>query len=203
VQNLEARGYSAVSLTLILFFGFVAILLLGLGWALWEPRERRKLEADLRSLEEHGQRHATYLPQIRQALAPADYDFLSKRVPRELQRRVRRERLGVALAYLAALRGDFQSLLRMARVIAVLSPKVAAVHEFERLRLTAKFAWRYQMIRWKLLTGLAPMAQLAGLSDLVSGLSVRMEAAMNELGERAAAVAELASSINRRGLDVV
>jgi hypothetical protein len=38
------------------------------------------------------------------------------------------------------------------------------------------------------------------LSDLVSGLSVRMEAAMKELGERAAA--ELASSINRRGLDV-
>jgi hypothetical protein len=59
------------------------------------------------------------------------------------------------------------------------------------------------MIRWKLLTGLAPMAQLAGLSDLVSGLSVRMETAMNELGERAAAAAELASSINRRGLDVV
>jgi hypothetical protein len=192
-----------VSLTLILFFGFVAILLLGLGLALWEPRKRRKLEADPRSLEEHGQRHATYLPQIRQALAPADYDFLSKRgVPRELQRRVRRERLGVARAYLAALRGDFRSLLRMASVIAVLSPKVAAVHEFERLRLTAKFAWRYQMIRWKLLTGLAPMTQLAGLSDLVSGLSVRMETAMNELGERAAAAADLASSINRRGLDV-
>jgi len=138
-----------VSLTLILFFSFVAILLLALGWAVWEPRQRRKLEADPRSLEERGQRHATYLPQIRQALAPADYDFLSKReAPRELRRRVRRERLGVALAYLAALRGDFQSLLRMARVIAVLSPKVAAVHEFERLRLTAKFAWRYQMIRW-------------------------------------------------------
>ncbi len=189
-----------MSLTLILFFSFVAILLLALGWAVWEPRQRRKLEADPRSLEERGQRHATYLPQIRQALAPADYDFLSKReAPRELRRRVRRERLGVALAYLAALRGDFQSLLRMARVIAVLSPKVAAVHEFERLRLTAKFTWRYQMIRW----GLAPMAQLAGLSDLVSGLSVRMETAMNELGERAAAAAELASSINRRGLDVV
>ncbi len=58
------------------------------------------------------------------------------------------------------------------------------------------------MIRWKLLTGLAPMTQLAGLSDLVSGLSVRMETAMNELGERAAAAADLASSINRRGLDV-
>jgi len=38
----------------------------------------------------------------------------------------------------------------MAKVIAVLSPEVAAVHEFERLCLTAKFAWQYEMIRWML-----------------------------------------------------
>src|SRR6266513_1126323 len=121
---------------------------------------------------------------------------------REVRRRVRHERRRVALAYLAVLRGGFQSLLRMANVIAALSPEVAAVHEFERLRLTAKFAWQYEMIRWKLLAGFATVPQLDGLSDLVSGLSVRMEAAMKELGERAAAAAELASSINRRGLDV-
>jgi hypothetical protein len=192
-----------LSLTLILFFGFVAILLLALGWAVWEPREPRKLEADPRSLEEHGQRHMSYLPQIRQAFAKTDYDFLSERAAREVQLRIRRERRGVALAYLAALRGDFQSLLRMARAIAALSPEVVAVREFERLRLTAVFAWRYQVIRWRLLTGLAPMSQLAGLSDLVSGLSVRMEMAVQELGERAAATAELASSMNRSGLDVV
>jgi len=118
-------------------------------------------------------------------------------------RRVRRERRRVALAYLSGLHENFQSLLRMARVIAVLSPELDAVHEFERLRLTAKFAWQYEMIRWKLLAGVAPVPQLNGLSDLVSGLSVRMEAAMKELGERAAVAAELASSMNRRGLDVV
>jgi hypothetical protein len=50
--------------------------------------------------------------------------------------------------------------------------------------------------------GFATVPQLDGLSDLVSGLSVRMEAAVKELGERSAAAAELASSINRRGLDV-
>src|SRR6266704_3212419 len=123
--------------------------------------------------------------------------------PRGVQRRIRRERVGIALAYLAALRGDFESLVRMARVIALLSPEVVATREFERLGLIAKFVWRYQMIRWKLLAGFAPMAQLDGLSDLVSGLSVRMEAALNELGERAAAAAELASSMNRRGLGAV
>jgi hypothetical protein len=47
------------------------------------------------------------------------------------------------------------------------------------------------------------MTQLDGLSNLVSGLSVRLEMAVQELGERAAAAAELASSMNRRGLDIV
>jgi len=123
-------------------------------------------------------------------------------VPPDVLRRVRRERRHVAVAYLAALREDFQSLLRMARVIAVLSPELDAIREFERLHLTAKFAWQYEMIRWKLLAGVAPVPQLNGLSDLVSALSVRMEAAIKELGERAAVAAELASSMNRRGLDV-
>jgi len=192
-----------LSLTLILFFGFVAILLMVLGWALRRPREGKNLGSDPRWIEERDQCQTNYLPQIRQALAAADYDFLSKRASRGTQRRVRHERLNVALAYLGALRGDFESLLRMARVIAVLSPEVAGAHEFERLRLTAKFAWRYRMIRWRLLTGMTPLAQLAGLSDLVSGLSVRLEQAMKELGERAAVAAELASSMNRRGMDAV
>ena len=191
-----------MNLTFILFFGFVAVLLLLLGWALRAPRERRKLQTDQRSFEEPSRHHVTYLPQIRQALAPADFDYLSKRASRGVQRRVRRERRNVARAHLQALRGDFQNLLRMARLIAVLSPEVAAVHEFERVRLTAMFSCRYQMIRWKFLAGLFPMTQLDRLSDLVSGLSVRMEAAMKELGERAALAAELTSSINGRGLDV-
>jgi hypothetical protein len=189
-----------LNLTLVLFFGSVAILLFGLGWALWKPRERKNLSSDPRRLEQQDQHHTNYLPQIRQALAAADYDFLSKKTSRGTQRRVRRERLNVALGYLGALRGDFENLLRMARAIAVLSPEVAVAHEFERLRLTVEFACRCQMIRWKLWTGMTPLAQLSSLSDLVSGLTVRLEQAMKELGERAAVAAELASSMNRRGM---
>ena len=191
-----------MNLTLILFFGFVALLLLALGWALRKPRNARNLPTDPDALEE-GQRHVDYLPQIRQALAAADYDFLSRRASRGALQRVRKDRRGIALAYLTALRGDFQNLLCMASVIAVLSPEVAAAHEFERLRLTTKFAWQYQMIRWKLMAGFAPLPQLDGLSALVSGLSVRMEAALKELGERAALTAELASPMNRGGLSAV
>jgi hypothetical protein len=191
-----------LSLFFYLFFGLIGLLLMLFAWSVRKPRRHASPFSRAGTPDESGRRHMTYLPQIRQALAKTDYEFLSKRASRELLRRVRRERRRVALAYLAALRVDFQSLLRMARVIAALSPEVAAVHEFERLRLTAKFAWQFEMIRWKLLAGLAPVPQLDGLSDLVSGLSVRMETAMKELGERAAAAAKLASSIDRRGLDV-
>jgi hypothetical protein len=191
-----------LSLVFYSFFVLTGLLLVLFVWSARRSRKRTPTSAPLGVPDEGGCRHVTYLPQIRQALAKTDYDFLSKKASREVQRRVRRERRIVALAYLAAVRGDFQSLLRMAKVIAVLSPEVAAVHEVERLRLTAKFLWNYEAIRWKLMAGLTPVPQLGGLSDLVSGLSVRIETAMKELGERAAAAADLASSMNRRGLDV-
>jgi hypothetical protein len=190
-----------VSLTLLLFVGFVAVLLAVLVWAVRAPRGQRRLASDPRAFEEVGQRHVSYLVQIRQAMAPADYEFLSKRASRGMQQRISRERRKVVRAYLEALREDFQSLLRMAKVIAVLAPEVVAVQEFDRLRLAVSFAWRYQLIRWRLWTGWAPRQQLDALGELVSGLSARMDAALKELGERAAHAAELASAIDRRGLD--
>ena len=191
-----------MSLLFYSFFGLIGLLLILFAWSVRVTSRPLRPPADGGADNESGHRHMTYLPQIRQAFADADFDFLFKNASREVLRRVRRERRGVALAYLSALREDFQSLLQMARAIAMLSPELAAIQEFERMRLTAKFTWQYQMIRWKLLAGVAPMPQLHGLSDLVSGLSVGIEAALKELGERAAAAAELTSSMNRRGLDV-
>jgi hypothetical protein len=191
-----------VSLPLLLLCGLVVVLLLLLIWALRGSRTQTKFELGPGFLEETGKRHISFLPQIRQALAKTDDEFLSGRGLRALQRRVRRERRAVALAYLSALRGDFQHLLRTAKIIALLSPQVAALQEFERFGLTVKFGWRYEMIRMQLRTGLAPIPRLDGLGDLVAGLSVRMETAMTELGERAALAAELASSFDRRGSGV-
>jgi hypothetical protein len=185
------------------FFGLIGLLLILFAWSVRAPARPASSSGHGDGADECGRRHMTYLPQIQQAFAETDFDFLLKNASREVLRRIRLERRYVALAYLAALRDDFDSILRMARAIAVLSPELAAVHEFERIRLTALFAWQYQMIRWSLLAGMAPVQQLHGLSDLVSGLSVRIEAALKELGERAAVAAELASSMNRRGLDVV
>ncbi len=191
-----------MSLTLYLFFGIVAVLLLLLAWALHSPGRGRKIAADPSAIEEREQRHVTFLPQIRQAMAPADYAFLVSRAPGRLARRVRKERRGIALSYLSFLREDFQRQLQLARVISVLSPEVGAAQEYERLQLTLKFTWHFEMIRLQLWAGLSAGQQLGGLSDLVSGLGVRIELAMKELGERAALATELASMLDRRGMGV-
>jgi hypothetical protein len=188
-----------MSVTLYLFFGFVAALLILLAWALHAPGRRLKIAADPSSLEETGRGHVTFLPQIRQAMAPADFAFLVSRAPGRLARRVCKERRGIALAYLSFLREDFRRQLRLARVISVLSPEVTAAQEYERLQLTLKFTWHFEMIRLQLWAGLSASQQLGGLSDLVSGLAVRIELAMKELGERAALATELASLLDRRG----
>ncbi len=192
-----------MSLTTLLLLGFVGALLLLLAWALRGPARQAKPGANQDDIEETGGEPLNFLPQIRQALGSADFEFLAERCRVGVQRRVKRERRDVTLAYLFALRKEFQSLLRMARIIAVLSPEIAAVQEFERLRLTVTFFWRYQLIRMKLLAGFAPLPQLESLTNLISGLSVRLEAAMKELGERAALAAELVSSADRRRVGLV
>jgi hypothetical protein len=190
-----------LSLFFYLFFGFVALLLLLFLWSVRAARRGGKPTTEASVLDEYGRGHVAHLPQVRQALAAADFEYLSQRAPQAVTRRVRQERRRVALAYLFAVREDFQSLVRLANIIAVLSPEVAAVEEFERVRLTAKFAWRYGVIRMQLRAGLAPLPRLDALSDFVSSMSVRMETAMKELGERAALAAELGSSLDGGGRD--
>jgi hypothetical protein len=187
--------------TLTLLAGFALLLLILLGWVLRDPRKLAEPEADLSPTEEVGQRHVTYFPQVRQSMAAEDYTFLASRGSSKLTRRVRKERRRIALAYLFCLRNDFLKLWRLARVIASLSPQVGLAQEFARLRLGLTFALRFQMIRIRFLFGFAPVPELGHLSEVVSRLALRLETAMNELGERAVLTAKLASSLNGRGLD--
>ena len=190
-------------MNMFFIFGAVGALLALLFFALRRPKRNDQAAApSLDCIEEPGRPHATYFGVIRQAMSVEDFEFLAARGPVRLVRRAHKERQRIALLYLADLRADFQRLLRLARVIAVLSPEIAVSHEFERLRLTIRFSCRYQLVLLGLYSGLLLLPQLSGLSQMVGELAFRMESAMNELGERAAVAAELASSLNRRGLDV-
>ena len=116
---------------------------------------------------------------------------------------MRRERKQVALGYLAALREELVRLLRTAKIIASLSPKVAPKQELERVLLAANFLWRYRLIRLSVWAGFAPLPQINDLGNLLSGYSVHLEEAMKEMGERAAMVAEMVSSPDRRRIHPV
>jgi len=105
------------------------------------------------------------------------------------------------LNYLPAVQEDFEKMLHVGRIVAVLSPEVKTVEEWERFRLTMRFYCRYHVIRFALLCGFAPVPQLSQLSHLVSALSIRMEMAMRELGERAALAAEITSSFHDGGVN--
>lgn len=142
-----------------------------------------------------------YFPQIHQALTNEDRQFLLTNGGAKLARRVDSERRGLALQFLTALEEEFANLMRMSRVVASLSPDVETVQEFERLLLQMVFHYRLLSIRTRLKFGLRPLPELNVVSDLVSRLSVRMEAAMRELGERAARAAEVASAPDRKDVD--
>ena len=107
----------------------------------------------------------------------------------------------MALAYLAGLRQDFLKLWRLARVVARLTPSVEAAQELAGLRLGLSFTFRYEAIRVAFLLGFAPLPNLGSLSEVVGRLAMRLELTMRDLGERAAAASNMASSLNRSGLN--
>lgn len=192
---------------MLTFYIFLAIVAILIGLFVWSLRGSKRLGspgAPPSALPQDLQAsHVSHLPQIQRALTPADFEFASQKISREALRRLRRERRQVALAYLSALRAELDKLLHTARVIAALSPEVAAGQELERILLTANFLWRYQMIRVSVWAGFAPLPQLSDLSNLLSAYSVRLEEAMKEMGERAALVAEMVSSPDRRRIHPV
>jgi hypothetical protein len=179
----------------LIVFSIVAVLLLAaLIWAFRAPGRISRGNFDLNTLEQPGRRHATYLSLIRHASSGSDLAFLAKRGYPKLQSRLHRERRKVVLIYLDQLRCEFERLIEMAKAIAALSPSVGVRQELERAQLSFEFLARYYAIRLAFGWGFVPIAQLSQLSQMVSELSIQMEASVKEFGERAAMTVRGASS---------
>lgn len=176
--------------------GGVALLLAGLLiWSLRRAGKRKPISNEL-VLGDFVCEHIAYLPQIRQSLLDQDIHFLSGKGHRRLAQKIRRERRKITLAYLDALRNDFDQLLNLARVVAVLSPELVPGQEWKRLQLTMIFAVKYRVLRTRLLLGGSVSEPLCGLSMVVSKLAIDMERAITELGERAALGSETGSTLD-------
>lgn len=178
--------------SLLLFSGVGLVLLVLLAWLSFTSR-RIKPEERAGSRPERDWRHISYLGYVNQALGGADIEFLKARGSSALAKRVEKERRQIALKYLLAIRTDFEKLVDFARVVAVMSPDLELARELQSLRLQMGFSYRYHLIYARLRLGIAPSNALANLSNMLSALTVRMEAAISELGERAALGSELSS----------
>jgi hypothetical protein len=174
--------------------GTTVALLLLLVWALRGGRQSPDASG---RLEDGAESHVQYIPQIQQALSDGDRQYLLTKGGAHMLKAVERDRRKAAGAFLDALQSEFHRLLRMASIVAALSPEVEPMQEFERLRLTAVFQCRLQLVRARLRMGRAPSRELGELSELVSRLNVRMEAAMRILGERAALAVDMLSAVER------
>lgn len=179
--------------SLVIFASIALLLLLALAWLAFSvPRRRRDVVRSGQS--EREVLHVSHLPQIKQALANVDLLYLRDQGYPEIAKRIRKERRHIGLCYLSHLRIEFENLSQLARMVAVLSPNVVVAQELQGLRLRLEFSYRYYLIYFRLVSGVAPLKAIGNLSTMVSGLTIRMETAMSEIGERAALGAELLSN---------
>jgi hypothetical protein len=182
-----------------LFFILAALLLLALLAYAVRPIQKRALSPDsvFEALSEP--RHSFRLPQILQALQPSDTEFLERRGFRALRQRIRSERTQMAIRYLSHLETDYETLLEASRILAVMSPEVVPMQEFERLLLSFRFARNCFLMRLRLRTGLAPWKGFAQISDMATTMSFRMESATSQIGLQAALATDRASFTDERG----
>jgi hypothetical protein len=185
---------ASLGLYSLMVFAAIAGILALLVWSL--RREANAKRAGKEGLESFNfsATHVTYMAQMQQALHREDYSFLASRGSAGLARKVKQERARILLGYLDAMRDEFERLIRVAAVIAALSPEVAPAQEWERFRLTVRFALSYRLVRARLRLGLMAAPQLNELSRGVCQLTMRIEKAMTELGERATLAGEIAST---------
>jgi hypothetical protein len=178
-----------MSLPLMLFIAFALILVVLLLWAV-RPPKKAPLSVDdvLSTLSE--KRHYARLPQILQCLREDDTDFLFAGGHRPLAQRLRRERKRIALRYLTYLEDEYQLLLETSRVLAKIAPDISLMDEFQRFRLSLRFALCCRYLSWRLRLGLQPWDVFGILSDMEGDITLSLEAATAHIGERAALAAE-------------
>jgi hypothetical protein len=178
-----------MSLPVILLVLFAILLVVLLSWALRPPARgpRQALDA-FEAL--HQSRHSSRMSHILQALQPQDTEYLRSVGQVTLMQTIRRQRRVIALNYLQQLQEEFEFLLEISRVLAVMSPEVIAMEEMERWKLSLAFAANCAFLKWKLRLGLQPFSGFTLLSNMATSFARRLEAATARIAEATVRSAE-------------
>jgi hypothetical protein len=163
-------------------FLLVPLVLALLGLLLWLLRPRPTFGSRRSSLENAAEQalatHYRFFPQVCQALSLADAQYLRRRLPPRVAKKVLRDRRALARKFLAGLHEDYSNLERLARTVAALSPVVSREQETERLLLGLRFRLLYVWVWARLFTGSVSLEQIERLAVLIGQFATRMERAM-------------------------
>lgn len=159
-------------------------ILLALLWLLFgSPKNERVSPLDPLQIEQILPVNCRHFPQISQLLSQEDTQFMRKRAPHHIEGKWRAERREILRQYLDGLRQDFTRLQRLARLIAALSPEVRKRQEWEWLWLALQFHFSYRMLALKLALGSFSPEGLAGLTEMIAGLTSELENRMALIAE--------------------
>ncbi|HET6930990.1 MAG TPA: hypothetical protein VFI45_11770 [Candidatus Acidoferrum sp.] len=166
-------------LLLVLF----ALFLVGLlAWALRPPTRPSKPVLDV--FEALAQsRHCSRMSHILNVLHPEDTEYLRETGQLALMQNLRRQRRRIALGYLDQLQQEFEELLEISRVLAVMSPEVIGMEESERWKLSIIFAANCAFLRWKLRWGLQPFSGFTLLSSMAVSIARQLDTATTRIAQ--------------------
>ena len=170
---------SLPAILLVLF----ALLLVGLlAWALRQPSHATRPDLDVFDAFRQS-RHSARMSHVLQALQPEDTEYLRESGQVVLMQTLRRQRRRIALGYLNQLQEEFEMLLEISRVLAVMSPEVIGMEEMERWKLSLTFAAACAFLRWKLRLGLQPFSGFTLLSNMAAEIARQLDAATTRIAE--------------------
>src|SRR5277367_5664367 len=99
-----------------------AIGLMKLGWAALKPLPEEMAGRHQDRMEDLLAMHARHFPQLRQALATLDADYVRRKASGEIERHLHEERRRIVQSFLSGLAEDFGRLERLMRVVREMSP---------------------------------------------------------------------------------
>src|ERR1700678_945736 len=129
--------------------------------------------------------HAQHFPQLRQALATLDADYVRRKMSGEIERHLHQERRRVVETFLSGLAEDFGRLERLLRVVREMSPAEPWIHQFQRAGRRFRFRVHYRIASLQIQSArLQSTNRWARLTALVGNLSLQIEAAARRLRVR-------------------
>jgi hypothetical protein len=173
-----------MSLPIILLVLFALLLVGLLAWALRPPARPPRPTVDVFEAISRP-RHCSRISHVLQSLQPEDTEYLRETGQVAVMQTLRQQRRRIALNYLDQLQEEFEELLEISRMLAVMSPKVTGIQEMERWKLSAAFAVNCAFLRWKLRLGLQPFSGFAQLSNMATDIARQLDMATTQIAEAA------------------